>query len=62
MPPPQLQPGDALPPGTDAVLPLAELVGDGPFAQVLDAVAPGIRHPAQKDLRPEIPAFRALTQ
>lgn len=41
MPPLLLQPGDALPPGTDAVLPLPDLVQDGPFAQVLDAVAPG---------------------
>jgi molybdenum cofactor synthesis domain-containing protein len=40
-PPLLLQPGDALPPGTDAVLPLPELVRDGPFAQVLDTVAPG---------------------
>jgi hypothetical protein len=31
----------ALPPGTDAVLPLPDLVRNGPFAQVLEAVAPG---------------------
>jgi molybdenum cofactor synthesis domain-containing protein len=41
MPPLLLQPGDALPQGTDAVLPLPDLVRDGPLAQVLDAVAPG---------------------
>ncbi|BDG73514.1 molybdopterin-binding protein [Roseomonas fluvialis] len=49
VPPRLLQPGDALPPGTDAVLPLPELVREGPFAQVLDAVAPGsgVRWPGE---------------
>jgi molybdopterin molybdotransferase len=49
MPPPRLQPGEALPHGTDAVLPLPDLVRDGPFAQVLDAVAPGtgVRAPGE---------------
>ena len=49
MPPPLLQPGEALPQGTDAVLPRPDLVRDGPFAQVLDAVAPGtgVRAPGE---------------
>jgi hypothetical protein len=41
MPPLLLQPGDALPQGTDAVLPPPDLLRDGPLAQVLNAVAPG---------------------
>ena len=39
--PARIVPGELLPPGTDAVLPAFALVQDGPFAQVLEPVAPG---------------------
>lgn len=48
--PPRLEPGATLPPGTDAVLPLFDLDGTGPFAQVMQPVAPGegIRRPGEE--------------
>lgn len=39
--PPWLQPGDPLPPGTDAVLPPFDLLREGPYAQATQPVAPG---------------------
>lgn len=39
--PARVSPGDPLPPGTDAVLPLFEMTADGPFAQAIQPVAPG---------------------
>ena len=74
-PPPRLRPGDALPPGTDAVLPGFDLDADGPFAQVLQPVAAGdgVRRPGEdipagtllraagERLRPQdLPALAAL--
>jgi len=70
-----VRPGEALPPGTDAVLPGFAVDRDGPFAQVLDAVAPGegVRQPGAdiaagtvlravgEALRPQdLPALAAL--
>jgi molybdopterin molybdotransferase len=48
--PVRLAPGDLLPAGTDAVLPAFALVLDGPFAQVLEPVAPGegVRLPGEE--------------
>lgn len=39
--PARLSPGDPLPPGTDAVLPLFDVTVDGPFAQAIQSIAPG---------------------
>lgn len=39
--PVRVRPGDALPPGTDAVLPLFDVPADGPFAMAIQPVAPG---------------------
>ena len=49
-PPARVAPGDLLPPGTDAVLPPFALAQDGPFAQVLEPVAPGegVRLPGEE--------------
>ncbi len=39
--PARVGPGDPLPTGTDAVLPLFDVAADGPFAQAIQSVAPG---------------------
>jgi molybdopterin molybdotransferase len=48
--PMRVAPGDLLPAGTDAVLPAFALALDGPFAQVLEPVAPGegVRLPGEE--------------